>query len=131
MEQETPVDYSTVFAAVDAQFPQPPRNRREENARIQADAAAVWEAGGGNWLVRDIAHELLMFAQGKSSAETAPLLRKYGLRAFRATRSIRAMRAICHLAAAYETDERRATIRRDMLDKAWDGIGDENGTWMA
>ncbi|MHB2206398.1 hypothetical protein [Methylobacterium sp. CM6257] len=56
---------------------------------------------------------------------------RLGLHAHRLTGSIETMRAIHHKAANMVEDTGDAEYRRDVLDKAWHGIGDEHGTWIA
>ncbi|MDP4027081.1 hypothetical protein Q8W71_31310 [Methylobacterium sp. NEAU 140] len=114
-------------------FPHPfgsSASAREELAALDRDAAALPIRGPIAGLVSEISRELTcLVIADRASHEAAPLLRPHGERAFQLTGSVRGMRAICHRAAGL--DPRHAERRRDMIDKAWDGIGDSRGAWAA
>ena len=55
---------------------------------------------------------------------------RLGQHAHRLTGSLETMRAIHQKAANLAEDAGDAEYRRDVLDKAWTGIGDEHGTWI-
>lgn len=119
-------DLKALFAA-----PTPrPSTTREDVAQIEADAALLPDDGPVGQLVRAIDAELRpLVAAGISSHNAVPALAPHGWEAHRLVGSIRGMRAVHWKAAGL--DPRHAEIRRDMLDKAWDRIGDERGAWMA
>lgn len=104
--------------------------RAEAEAVLDRDAAQLPETGPIAELVASLGAALSRcVAEGHLSGEASPVLRPLGEEAFRLMGTIRGMQAVAHKAAA--SIERRPEIGRDLIDKAWDGIGDERGAWMA
>ncbi|MHC2020244.1 hypothetical protein [Methylobacterium sp. CM6247] len=106
------------------------RNRRTEFARLEREAAALPEHGPVADLVAEIHAELSRLVLAESGAhETRPFLKNFGRRAYDLMGSVDGMRVICHKVAGL--DPRNAEVRRDMLDKGWDGVGGEHDVWTA
>lgn len=106
------------------------RNRREEITRLTLAAADLPETGPIAELVAEIHAELSRLVLVESAShEAVPFLKGFGRRAYDLTGSVDGMRVICFKAAGL--DPRKSEMRRDMIDKGWDGIGGENGVWCA
>lgn len=133
MPETAPIasDYlASAFAALDMAHSGAPRDRYDDAARIQRDADALPKLGPVADLVRALGAELHRLVTREALPhEAAPYLRPFGIEAYRLTGSVRAIRAVCQAAAGL--DPRRAEVRRDLIDKAWDRIGGPSGTWMA
>lgn len=107
-----------------------PLRTHPEYIRLERAAAALPEQGPVADLVGEIHAELSRLVLIESgSHEARPYLHAFGKRAHELTGSVDGMRAIAFKAAGL--DRRAAGIRRDMLDKSWDRIGDERGCWCA
>ncbi|MCJ2127297.1 hypothetical protein [Methylobacterium sp. E-045] len=106
------------------------RNRRTEFARLEQEAAALPNHGPVADLVAEIHAELSRLILAKrGSHEARPFLKNFGRRAYDLMGSVDGMRVICHKTAGL--DPRKAEMRRDMLDKGWDGVGGEHDVWIA
>ncbi|AWB26201.1 hypothetical protein DA075_35625 (plasmid) [Methylobacterium currus] len=107
-----------------------PRDRQEAAAQVEADARLVPDDDPAGALVVAIDAGLRsLIAAEAPEPVTSAALRPHGVAVHQLVGSIRGMRAVLHKAAGLDPD--RAEARRDMLDKAWHGIGDERGVWTA
>lgn len=107
-----------------------PIRAHPEFLRLEREAAALPADGPIAALVAELDGELSRLVLIESAShEAVPFLKGFGRRAFDTTGSVDGMRAIAFKAASM--DPRSAEMRRDMLDKGWDGIGDERGCWCA
>lgn len=107
-----------------------PHNRQENTAQIEADARLIPDDGPAGALVLAIDADLRALLAADAPAHVASAaLHLHGVEAHHLVGSIRGMQAILHKAASL--DLCRAEARRDMLDKAWHGIGNERRIWTA